>query len=186
MKSVVLRNLLKDWVKNLAFELKKADIIEDIQSLITIYLHDPITGFARGGQPGPLICLASQDSNDQFAETNVSAPDRAEAQHADKQSNAAAQPKQDTDLIVIKGSKKDKGKGKGYGECRHCGQWGHPRRECPEFLKEKGVVAAPKGKGKGQGKGQKGYKGYKGGKGYGQGGAKGGDGKGNYGNKGFN
>ena len=62
IKSAVLRNLLKDLVKNLAFELKKADTIEDIQSLITIYLHDPLTGLARG-QPGPLICLASQEDN---------------------------------------------------------------------------------------------------------------------------
>ena len=33
----------------------------------------------------------------------------------------------------------------------------------PELCKEKGIVAALKGKGKGKGKGQKGYKGYNGG-----------------------
>lgn len=81
--------------------------------------------------------------------------------------------------------KREKGKGKGCDECWRCGQWGRPRHECPELLKEKGNVAALKGKGKGKTKGYKGYKGYKGGKGYGQGG-KGGKGKSNYGNKGLN
>ena len=92
----------------------------------------------------------------------------------------------DADLNALKGSKKGKGKGNGYGECWHCGQWGHPRRECPELFKEKGIVAALKGKGKGTGKGQKGYKGYKGAKGYGQGGVKGGKDKNNYSGKGLN
>ena len=116
----------------------------------------------------------------------MAAPDKVEAQHADKHSITTAQPKQDTYLNAVKGCKKDKGEGKGYGECWHCGQWGQPRRECPELRKEKGIVAAPEGKGKGKGNGPKGYKGYKGGKGYGQGGAQGGKGKSGYGNKGFN
>ena len=37
-----------DLVKSLAFELKKAEAIEDIQSILNIYLHDPVTGLARG------------------------------------------------------------------------------------------------------------------------------------------
>ena len=54
---------------------------------------------------------------------------------------------------------------------RGCGEWGHPRRECPTFLarmnsNDGGYVAALKGvgkQGKGiKGKGWKGYKGYKG------------------------
>ena len=99
IKSAALRNLPKEFVKNIAGDFKQADNIEDVQSLITIYLHDPLTGLARG-QPGPLICLTSQDSNDQLAEADVAAPDKAEAQHADKHGTTTAQPKQDTDLNV--------------------------------------------------------------------------------------
>ena len=60
------------------------------------------------------------------------------------------------------------GEGKGYGECWHCGEWGHPRRECPKCLESKGSPGALKGGkrigGKGEGKTGKGSKryGYKG------------------------
>ena len=60
VKSAVLRNLANDLVKNLALEFRRAETVEDIQSFIIIYLHDPVTLLARG-QPGPLICLITQD-----------------------------------------------------------------------------------------------------------------------------
>ena len=41
IKSAVLRNPPEELAKHIAFELKKVKIIEDIQSLIIIYLHDP-------------------------------------------------------------------------------------------------------------------------------------------------
>ena len=34
---------------------------------------------------------------------------------------------------ATKGAGKGKKGGKGYGECWHCGEWGHPRRECPHL-----------------------------------------------------
>ena len=114
----------------MAFELKKADIIEDIQNLIIIYLHDPITGLARG-QAGPLICLTAQEDDGKEADHQGAAPSKAEAHQAGAKSgvtaagaNASAQPTPDTDLNALKGDKNGKGNGKGYGECSHCGQWG--------------------------------------------------------------
>ena len=73
------------------------------------------------------------------------------------------------ELYVAQKGGKDKGKGgKGYGQCWECGEWGHPRRECPKFLarvnnKGSGDVAALNGGGK-KGKGGKGkwWKGSKG------------------------
>ena len=32
----------------------------------------------------------------------------------------------------------DNNKGKGYGQCWECGEWGHPRRECEVYLKRMG------------------------------------------------
>ena len=70
-----------------------------------------------------------------------------------------------------KGNGKGTGKGKGYGECWHCGEWGHPRRERPELHGKdasNGFISALKGSkgygGKGKGKKGKGGKryGYKG------------------------
>ena len=114
IKSAILRHLPKELVKNMAFELKKADTIEDIQSLITIYLHDPITGLARG-QTGPLICLTSQEENKDSSQP-AATPGEAEARQAGPTvgsttagDNASAQPTPDTDLNALKGNKKGQG-----------------------------------------------------------------------------
>ena len=54
IKSAILRNLPKDLVKILAFELKKACTIEDLQSLTTIYIYIYMTLLqgSPGGSPG--------------------------------------------------------------------------------------------------------------------------------------
>ena len=128
-------------------ELRKADTVEDIQSFVSIYLHDPVTGLARG-QPGPVICLTIKDQAEE--ETEHIKVEPLTYSQAASQAGPPAKPEQsqEADLNAVKGDKKGKGKGKGYGECWHCGQWGHPRRDCPELLKEKRIVAAFKGKGK--------------------------------------
>ena len=55
------------------------------------------------------------------------------------------------------GAGKGKKGGNGYGECWHCGEWGHPRRECSHFngpSKGKGSLGALKGDKRG-GKGRR-------------------------------
>ena len=118
IKSVILRNLPKDLVKNLAFELRKADTIEDIQSLITIYLHDPVTGLARG-QPGPLICLTTQDQAEEEDKTGPKTYSQAASQPTpvvEQLGAAQLEPSQEANLNAVKGDRKGKAKGKGYGE----------------------------------------------------------------------
>ena len=39
IKSAILRNLPNDFIKNLAFELRKASTVEDVQSIIYIYIY---------------------------------------------------------------------------------------------------------------------------------------------------
>ena len=66
--------------------------------------------------------------------------------------------------MLSRAQRRTRVKGNGYGQCWHCGQHGHPRRECPERFKfQGGSVAALKGAGwfGGKGKGKKG-KGKKG------------------------
>ena len=63
---------------------------------------------------------------------------------------------------------KGKGKGKkgegkkGYGECWHCGEWGHPRRECPKLLAQQNSKGAIDALRVGKGKGKKGFKFWRG------------------------
>ena len=166
IKSAVLRNLPTELVKHMAFELKKADSIEDIQSLITIYLHDPITGLVRG-QPGPLICLTAQEEADKDTQ-HAAAPDKAEAQHAENiaaekpKTHTGAQQVPDSNLNASKGSKKGKGNGKGYGECWHCGQWGHLGRKCQNYSKKRARWPRSRAKGKAKERGKRGIKGIRG------------------------
>ena len=127
------------------------------------------------GQAGPLICFAEEEQ--QTYATVVAAPKQQTEQHKTDPNHNPIKPHDNTggnadgDIDAVKGGKKGNGKGKGYGQCWHCGQFGHPRRECPDWLKlqgESGNVAALKGFGwnTGKGKGRKG-KGKKGGKGKG-------------------
>ena len=100
-----------------------------------------------------MICMAEEEQAPTYAEvaaaasTNTPNPDKDKTQD---ETNTG-------ELDAVKGGKKGNGKGKGYGQCWHCGQMGHPRRECPEWLKlQGGNVAALKGgegyNGKGKGK----------------------------------
>ena len=114
-----------------------------------------------------MICMAEEEQAPTYAEvaaaasTNTPNPDKDKTQD---ETNTG-------ELDAVKGGKKGNGKGKGYGQCWHCGQMGHPRRECPEWLKlQGGNVAALKGgegyNGKGKGKKGKGKKGQGTGKGW--------------------
>ena len=127
-----------------------------------IYLHDHNTGLPRGQTPAKLHL--TEESKEETSQTKQD----------DKQDSNSQEQAQDTwnsaygdgsgDVNAVKGGKK--GQGKGYGACWHCGEWGHPRRECPQLTgANTAFVNALKVKGKGF-KGGKG-KGFKGGKGKG-------------------
>ena len=161
VKAAVMQNLPSQLVTNLSIPFKAATTVEDMHTIINVYLHDHKTGLHKG-QQGPMLCLAELNQERTYAAvaaTNITNKDGKE-----KDSDKTEPHKADGDLDAIKGNKKDKGKGKGYGQCWHCGEMGHPRRECPEWLKlQGGNVAVLKGaywngyKGKGKkGKGKKG------------------------------
>ena len=89
---------------------------------------------------------------------------------ADKPKEPDSKPTTSDDIVnVVKGSETGDGNQRnGYGQYWECGEMGHPRRECPVFLKRRGkrpqdsTAAALKGagkfgrNGKGKGKGGKG------------------------------
>ena len=159
-------------------QLKDATIVNEVRNIINIYMHDHQTGMPRG-QTGPMLCMAAagtvqQTDGQAAANSKTQEPDRnnnniqianSDGGHSSGDVNAAT-----------KGNGKGKKGAKGYGECWHCGEWGHPRRECShlnEPANDRGSIDAlnnGKGKGgKGKGKNGKGKgKGWKGkwGKGY--------------------
>ena len=167
VKAAIMQNLPNQLVTNLSMPLKAAKTVEDMQSIINVYLHDHKTGLPKG-QQGPMLCLAEDETAPTYAAvvaTNVKTDII-----KDKE---AAKEQEEGDLDAVKGNRKDKGKGKGYGQCWHCGQMGHPRRKCPEWFKlQGGNVAALKGADwnnyKGKGKKGKGKKGQGKGKGWGK------------------
>ena len=155
VKAAILKNLPKKIVTNLSLQLKTAKTVEAMQNLINIYLHDHKTGLPKG-QTGPMLCLAEDETTQTYAMAAAAAnktPDNISPNNPDKIKDP--EESREEDLDAIKGGKKGQGKGKGYGACWHCGQWGHPRRECPELLKlPGGNVAALKGPGGYGGKGK--------------------------------
>ena len=133
--AAIIRNLPKQITKDLALELKKAKSIDDIHNTINIYMHDHQAGMPRN-MPGPMLYLTEPENSeeatsDKAAKENPDFKDVAKNMitESDKKNNG------DWDLYATtkgaKGNGKGLGKGKGYGECWHCGEWGHPRRECP-------------------------------------------------------
>ena len=60
IKVAVMQNLPDRLITNLAIQLKNADFVEEMQSIISVYFHDHKIGLPRG-QGGPLICLAEEE-----------------------------------------------------------------------------------------------------------------------------
>ena len=146
-----------------------------------IHLHDYRTGFPRG-QFGPMLYMKDEGTKTEYPDNRAKEKD----QTTDKQredTHGEHRHREDGKWgdsgqfdVVGKGEGKGGDKAKGYGKCWHCGEGGHPRRECPKWLelRNKGDVSALKG-------GNSGYKGRKGKgkKGKGKGGFNG-KGKGSY------
>ena len=144
--AAILRNLPKQLTNDLALELRKLSTVDEVRNAVNIYRHDYRTGMPRG-MTGPMLCAAEQtpDTKTDAQTSNTQTTTQPNAQQA---------PTQPTDLNAASKDGKERA-AKGYGKCWGCGEWGHPRRECPEFLKRMGKggdVAALKGSGKNKGK----------------------------------
>lgn len=158
VKFVILQILPDKIVTQLPLQLKSAQVAEAMRSIIDVYLHDHKTGLARG-QRGPMLRLAGEEEETKTYATVAAAA----TSHKDKDKEDTEEGDNGGDLGALKGNKKGKGKGKGYGQCWHCGQFGHPRRECLDYIQfQGGSVAALKGAdwsgNKGKGKNDKGMK----------------------------
>ena len=149
-------------------QLKDVKTVNEVRNVINIDFHDHQIGMPRG-QAGPMLCLNAEEHQDSNMPTSNqdTGSTKDDSKEKDKEDNS------DYDLnAAYKGKGKDKRGSKGYGECWHCGEWGHPRRECPHLndpTKAKGALSALRagktGGGKGKGKYGKGGKGKGNGKG---------------------
>ena len=182
IKAVVLRNLPKNVTKDLAMQLRDVKTVNEVRNVINIYFHDHQIGMPRG-HAGPMLCLNAEEQQTGTDKTVTIPNTSITISNNSEDTGKEANKDKDKDWYGkgdLNAAYKGKGKkgSKGYGECWHCGEWGHPRRECPHLndpTKAKGAIAALKvgkagggkvkgkygkgGKGKGNGKGKWG-KGY--------------------------
>ena len=103
-------------------------------------MHDHQTGMPRG-QTGPMLCMTAEGQTEQTdGKTDIGNNAGANSENTSV-GHSKDVPGGDVNAAT-KGNGKDKKGAKGYGECWHCGQQGHPRRECPEWLKLQGGSVA--------------------------------------------
>ena len=164
IKAAVLRNLPKSATKDLAMQLKDVKTVNEVRNIMKIYFHDHQPGMLRG-RTGPMICFNAEENN-KDGDTTI----HSKANSGANNTSCTGASKEDIKEIdngwqgendlnaAYKGNNKGKKGSKGYGECWHCGGWGHPRRECPhfnEFTTAKGAITTLKGGKSGGGKGKK-------------------------------
>ena len=164
--AAVKRNLPIKMATELSMELRKLQTVDEIHNAINIYRHDHRTGLPRG-VPGTMLAMIEKPP-EAAATTLTPKEDESATNITSRPNKEPPTDKEQEDRYAATRGGKGNGKGgKGYGQCWECGEWGHPRRECPKFvarMEGKGSdLAALKGLGK-KGKGGKG-KGFKGGKG---------------------
>ena len=155
IKAAVMRNLPKQITYDLVIQLKDVRTTGEVRHIINIYMHGYQTGMPRG-QAGPMLCIALQEEQHNSKEADEKTQDNEDTKDHGKDASKEAEL-----YAASKGKGKGKKGAKGFGECWHCGAWGHPPRESPrlnEFAKGKGSFDALKG-GKGKGKRGKGGKG---------------------------
>ena len=155
-KVAVLSNLLHSISKEFAMQRKGVKTFNEVMNVVNIYFHDHQIGMLRG-QTGPMLCLIvgeQQDGDTAASNQDNSSTDKDGS--TDKETDCQAE---DDLHAAYKGTGKVKTGSKGYGECWHCGEWGHPRRECPHLngpKKVEGAITALTGGksngGKGEGK----------------------------------
>lgn len=143
IKATVMRNLPKQLTKEFAMQLRNVKTVDEVRNIVNIYLHDHQTGMPRG-QTGPMLCMAENGQADiadkPTGENNTKELTKEDVKDKDNHWDEGGDVN-----VASKGNGKGKKGSKGYGECWHCGEWGHPRRECPHLndpSKAKGSLGA--------------------------------------------
>ena len=161
--AAVKRNFLTKLSIELSMELRKLTTVDEVHNIVNIYRHDHRTGSPRG-VPGIMIAMTEQTTDAEPANSSNAVTSNTtttlgvvttEDNHLCKNTNTATSNDGTTNTgqDINAASKGGKAKnGKGYGQCWECGEWGHPRRECPKFIARMagkgGDVNALKGAGK--------------------------------------
>ena len=165
--AAVKRILFTKIAMDLALELRKLSTFDEIQSAINMYRHDHNTGLLRGMSGFMLAMIeTSPDHNGNTTPTAITTHPHAgfgtQTNENKRFDTTNGEPnKNSEDLCAATKGGKAKG-GTGYGQCWECGEYGHPRKECPKFIERMGGgkggdVAALKGAGKkGNGKNNEG------------------------------
>ena len=144
VRTALVKNLLKTVTQHLAVQLRQAQIIDPVYKLVMTYLHDHSTGFSRG-QIAAELYLTEDTSKEEDNRLGAEVDNQKAQQTQDKEQWTGKGDQGDFNAMP-KGGKK--GTCKGYGARWHCGEWGHPHRECPQLIanQQGGTLSALKGK----------------------------------------
>ena len=139
MKRILFTKIAMD----LALELRKLSTFDEIQSAINMYRHDHNTGLLRGMSGFMLAMIeTSPDHNGNTTPTAITTHPHAgfgtQTNENKRFDTTNGEPnKNSEDLCAATKGGKAKG-GTGYGQCWECGEYGHPRKECPKFSERMG------------------------------------------------
>ena len=146
--AAIQQNLPDSVTTILSNELRQVTAVDYLQNIVITHLHDYRIGLPRG-HAGTMLYPTEGDTRTQYPDERP----KDQIAEADKQKEERHNDEDNQFAAVVKGRGKGKGgeTGKGYGKCWHCGESGHPRWECLEWLKlqNEGDVSAPKGDGDG-------------------------------------
>ena len=147
VRSAILKNIPDTIAKDLAMDLRKASSADDMQGIINVYRHDHRTGLERD-IPGPMICATAEANTEE--DTHKKEPTQEQKTEATNEDTGT--PGTSINAATKGGTKTDKGKQNGYGQCWECGEYMRPRRECKVYLERIGAgqqqqdISALKGK----------------------------------------
>ena len=131
--AAVKRDLPIKISTDMSMQIRTMKTMDEIRNAINIFRHDHRTGLPRG-VPGTMLAMTetASDAETQGTKTSNSTNDNELQNSKAANLNTDKDEQSSEDLYAV--PKGGKGKhGKGYGQCWECGEWGHPRRECPKF-----------------------------------------------------
>ena len=117
----------------LCMELRKLSSVDERRNAINIYRHDHGIGLRRGVSSAVLAMIESPpDEDDPGNNTNNGTSNNDDDAHKTINKNIIKDDDEAEDPCAVPNGRKGK-IGRGYGQCRECGDWGHTRRQCPKF-----------------------------------------------------
>ena len=131
VRATLVKNLPKTITQHLAVQPSHIEIIDASYNLVVMHLHDHSAGLPRDRALARLHLAEGADKQKDDQERPKTEVNKQETQDKDPWNNGT---RGDQRCLNAMSTCDEKGTGKCYGACWHCGGWGHHRRECIELM----------------------------------------------------